>query len=76
MTSYFRVASFNVENLFGRAKVFNFKDHNIGDNIFADIDRLRDLLEKPAYTDSDKQAIVELYNNKLKEYILIHVGFK
>jgi hypothetical protein len=33
-----RVAHFNVENLFGRARVFNLKDHTIGDKILERID--------------------------------------
>lgn len=66
-----RIASFNVENLFGRARVFNFRDHTIGDKILEKIDDLRDLLRKDAYSADDKEEIVRLYNEELKEYIEI-----
>jgi len=69
MPSYFRVASFNVENLFGRAKVFNFLDHSVGDQILQTIDEFRGLLKKTNYTANDKKRIVKLYNEELKPYI-------
>jgi endonuclease/exonuclease/phosphatase family metal-dependent hydrolase len=65
-----RVASFNVENLFERAKVFNFWDHSIGDDILEKIDQLRGILAEDNYTDLRKQRILELYD-ELKEYIEI-----
>lgn len=67
--SKFRFATFNVENLFGRAKVFNFKDHTVGDQILGKIDEFRELLKKSVYTDNDKTKIVNLYNKDLKPYI-------
>jgi hypothetical protein len=57
----FRIASFNVENLFGRAKVFNFRDHSIGDKILGKVDELRDLLSKKKYRAKDKRRILRLY---------------
>jgi len=69
MPSYFRVASFNVENLFGRAKVFNFQDKNVGDHIMQKIDEFRQLLKKKIYTANDKKQIVKLYKEDLKPYV-------
>jgi endonuclease/exonuclease/phosphatase family metal-dependent hydrolase len=70
MPESLRVASFNVENLFGRAKVFNFKDQSIGDKILEKIDELRGLLQKASYSESDKKRILDLYQ-ELKPYIEI-----
>lgn len=69
MPSFFRVASFNVENLFGRAKVFNFRDHSVGDQILKKIDEFRELLKKATYTANDKKRIVKLYRDELKPFI-------
>jgi endonuclease/exonuclease/phosphatase family metal-dependent hydrolase len=69
MPTKFRVASFNVENLFGRVKAFNFKDHDDGDVILKKVDEFRKLLEKSTYTSYDKRKIVELYKDELKAYI-------
>jgi endonuclease/exonuclease/phosphatase family metal-dependent hydrolase len=66
--SRLRVASFNVENLFERAKVFNFWDHSIGDDLLERIDEFRGLLAEANYTDLRKKRILELYG-ELKDYI-------
>jgi len=71
MPSKFRIASFNVENLFGRSKVFNFKDHAVGDQILGKIDEFRKLLAKDNYSAQDKQKIVDLYVQLLKDYIIV-----
>lgn len=71
MVNKFRVASFNVENLFRRAKVFNFKNHSIGDNFLNKIGEFRNLIAKDSYTTDDKQKIVNLYNLELKDYIFV-----
>jgi len=65
-----KVASFNVENLFARPKVFNFKDHSIGDDILKKINDLRSVLQESNYTDNRKTKILNLYQ-ELKEYIII-----
>lgn len=69
MGNSFRVASFNVENLFGRAKVLNLADYSIGDQILQQIDEFHQLLKKETYSSEDKKRIVELYNKKLKPYV-------
>ncbi len=69
MANHFRVASFNVENLFGRAKVVNLSNPQIGDNILADIAAFEKLLKKKVYTSSIKQQIFSMYDNQLKQYI-------
>lgn len=71
MSDKLRIASFNVQNLFGRARVLNFRDHSIGDNIFVKIDEFRSLLKKDPYTVQDKQKIVDLFNQELKDFIVV-----
>ena len=71
MAAKLRIGSFNVENLFERSKVFNFKDHTIGDQILTEIDELRELLKKDVYSETDKKQIVKLYTKDLKDYIEI-----
>ncbi len=62
-----RIATFNTENLFTRAKVLNFKDNTEGDKILRKIADLQAELDKTVY---DKAKILSLYN-ELKEYIEI-----
>ncbi|MEL7483954.1 MAG: endonuclease/exonuclease/phosphatase family protein [Planctomycetota bacterium] len=57
--STFRVASFNVENLFARPKVFNLQDKSVGDDLLKRIGEFRKVLKKPAYTDADKAFLVK-----------------
>lgn len=59
------VASFNVENLFGRAKVFaQSPDLDTGDTLLELIDEFRELVEKDKCTDLRKARMLELYNQK------------
>jgi endonuclease/exonuclease/phosphatase family metal-dependent hydrolase len=53
-----RIASFNVENLFSRARVMNLEDWSEGREILTDFSVLNNLLQKPVYTDPDKQEIL------------------
>ena len=62
-----RIATFNVENLFERAKVLNFHNNITGDKKLVRISELQDELAKTTY---DKPAILKLYN-ELKEYITV-----
>ena len=62
-----RVATFNVENLFSRAKVLNFKNNLEGDQLLFKINELKKELSKLTY---DKPKILKLYN-ELKDYISI-----
>jgi predicted extracellular nuclease len=69
-----KIATFNVENLFRRAKVFNLEEWRDGDEILAKVDQLRLQLfdEKEPY-DGKKKAydgkkILDLYN-ELKDFI-------
>jgi endonuclease/exonuclease/phosphatase family metal-dependent hydrolase len=62
-----RVGTFNVENLFQRAKVLNFADPQAGAQYLAKIEQLRTELGKKKY---DPAKILKLYN-QLKDYIEI-----
>ena len=61
MANSFRVAAFNVENLFSRARVFNKEDKSIGDEILDAIDELNLLLRKRNYTSVVKRKILKIY---------------
>jgi len=75
----FRIASFNVENLFDRPKVFNFQDKSIGDELLRRIDGFRKILKKEVYTKEDKAALIAEYTlgdaaagvPPLKDYIKV-----
>ncbi len=69
MAASLRIASFNVENLFGRSKVFNFRDQSDGDKVLEKIDEFQKLLKKSTYTANDKTKILTLYKEDLKPYI-------
>jgi len=62
-----RIATFNSENLFSRAKVLNFKNNADGDKLLKKIGDLQAELKKKVY---DKPKILSLYNS-LTEYIEI-----
>ncbi|MEO1796970.1 MAG: hypothetical protein AAFR53_08145, partial [Pseudomonadota bacterium] len=61
-----RVATYNVENLFGRAKVLNFSAYATGDDIMRDIAEIQSILEKPVYSDADRRREGALYNKNIK----------
>jgi predicted extracellular nuclease len=68
MAKTLKIATFNAENLFRRAKVLNFDDREKGDQILAKVDELRVELENKVY---DKQKILDLYTG-LKKFIEIN----
>lgn len=68
MPTTVRVASFNVENLFSRAKILNLRDHTVSADALKQVDELDKLLRKTSYSTTDKRKIVDLYQ-ALKTYI-------
>ncbi|MFN0070936.1 MAG: endonuclease/exonuclease/phosphatase family protein [Chloroflexota bacterium] len=70
MPQTIRVASFNAENLFSRARVLNLPDDA---EISAELEKIRQLdklLRQSAYAPDDKQEIIRLYG-QLLEFIEI-----
>jgi predicted extracellular nuclease len=63
-----KIATFNVENLFRRAKVFILEEWRDGDEILAKVDQLKQELKKNVY---DGKKILDLYN-ELKDFIDIN----
>jgi len=58
-----RIASFNVENLFSRARVLNQDDWAEGKPILNEFSKLNAILGKDSYTTADKAAILTLLDN-------------
>jgi endonuclease/exonuclease/phosphatase family metal-dependent hydrolase len=54
-----RIGTFNVENLFSRARALNQENWAEGREILNDYKRLTTILQKPDYTKTDKKAILE-----------------
>jgi endonuclease/exonuclease/phosphatase family metal-dependent hydrolase len=55
-----RIAAFNVQNLFDRAKALNGQSWTEGRKVLAAYAQLNELLQEDPYTDEDKQRIVLL----------------
>jgi endonuclease/exonuclease/phosphatase family metal-dependent hydrolase len=55
-----RIASFNVENLFQRARAFEAADSDAGREVLALQSQTNGILGQPAYSDADKREIVSL----------------
>ena len=55
-----RIASFNVENLFARPKVFDLSDWNAGEPVLKAYEKVSALLQKAKYTATDKIRIRDL----------------
>lgn len=64
-----RVATFNVENLFGRAKIFNFFSNDTVSGKLQLVGELQDELAKDVY---DKPRIKELYH-QVKDFVKFNV---
>jgi endonuclease/exonuclease/phosphatase family metal-dependent hydrolase len=69
MPTPFRVASFNCENLFSRAKILNLANQDAAADELEKVDRLNKLIHKKQnFTAAQKAKIIALYH-ELKEYI-------
>ena len=69
MANTFRVASFNVENLFSRAKILNLRNQDNVDNKLTKVGKFNKLIHKKSnFTTAQKEQIVKLYQ-ELKDYI-------
>jgi endonuclease/exonuclease/phosphatase family metal-dependent hydrolase len=55
-----RIASFNVENLFARPKVFDLSDWSAGKPVLKAYEKVNALLQKGSYSASDKRRIRDL----------------
>ena len=66
----FRFASFNVENLFDRPKLFMEDDFSKGDEAMANIQKLQRLVKKSTYSKQDKREMINLYG-QVKNYVEI-----
>jgi endonuclease/exonuclease/phosphatase family metal-dependent hydrolase len=55
-----KIASFNVENLFDRAKAFNEEDSSVSRRAIDAVAELNGLFEKEVYGDADKARMLEL----------------
>jgi hypothetical protein len=53
-----RIATFNVENLFSRARALNLDDPKVGDDVLDKVSQLQAELRKQTY---DKPKILKLY---------------
>ena len=54
-----RIASYNVENLFSRAKALNLETWAEGRDILNEHARLNALLQNPVYSAADRKAIIQ-----------------
>ncbi len=55
-----KIAAFNVENLFDRAKAFNEEDNDKTQRVISAVAELNCLFEADVYSDTDKQRMLEL----------------
>lgn len=69
MPNKLRLATFNVENLFSRARVLNYQDKSVGDKKLEAIGQLQALLDKQVYEAKDKADIFRMSTVELKDFI-------
>ncbi|MHC4214988.1 MAG: endonuclease/exonuclease/phosphatase family protein, partial [Planctomycetota bacterium] len=55
-----KIAAFNIENLFDRAKAFNEEDNNKTQSVISAVAELNSLFEQDRYNDEDKTRMIEL----------------
>jgi endonuclease/exonuclease/phosphatase family metal-dependent hydrolase len=67
MTTKLRVASFNTENLFTRARILNLRDRDVANDALEKVSELQECLKKAHYTAADKKKILALYAKLKKE---------
>lgn len=72
MPQTLRLATFNCENLFSRARVLNLVDRQRSAELLGQIDELQGLLAQASYSAPDKRRIAELAN-ALSRYVDIAV---
>ena len=63
-----KIVSFNVENLFDRAKIFN-EDIAISNKINKTVAELNDLLAKAVYSVADKTKIIQLITHEVAAFV-------
>ena len=64
----FRIASFNVENLFQRAAILNLRDQAQSDALLKKVAKLQALLDRKTYTDALRDEVFQL-SSELVRYI-------
>jgi len=74
-----RLSTFNVENMFDRARALNLATWAEGRPILEDYARLSDLIQEPTYTDAIKAELLQimkrykgLITNEESKFILLH----
>jgi len=55
-----RIATYNVENLFSRARALNGDDEAKNAIVLADVATLQKLIEQPAYSETDKELMLKI----------------
>jgi endonuclease/exonuclease/phosphatase family metal-dependent hydrolase len=69
MATAFRVASFNCENLFSRAKILNLRNHDVASDLLSKVEKFNKLIHKDGnFTANEKEKILALIE-ELKDYI-------
>ena len=59
-----RLATFNVENMFERPSIMNLSSWEKGKPVLEDFSRLNDLIQKPIYSQTDKQEMLDIMKRK------------